>query len=107
VVRGLAVLNNPSPMEKSCLLLCGSGQCKILRSCRLRYRAISLACEVDIMENSPARRPSDGFPLEFDVSVDGVHDQFPPAVSYTAFDLATTQAATYGQGEVSVKAAVH
>ena len=60
-----------------------------------------------MMENFVTRRPSDGFPFEFDVSVDGVHDQFPPAVPYTAFDLATTQAATHGQGEVSVKAAVH
>ena len=101
-----AVLNNPSHMEKSCLLLCGldSAKCCDHAGCVIEQSACVRSRHHGEL---PARRPSDGFPLEFDVSVDGLHDQFPPAVPYMAFDLATTQAATHGQGEVSVKAAVH
>src|SRR5947208_5875892 len=68
-VRGHAVLNNPSPMEKSCLLLWGSGQCKILRSCRLRYRAIGLRAESTSWGTPPPAAPqmdsrlSSTFPL--------------------------------------------
>ena len=104
MVRGPAVVNNPSHMEKSC---CCFGLWTVQKIAVIALSSNQLAYGGKMMENFVARRPSDGFPFEFDVSVDGVHDQFPPAVPYTAFDLATTQAATHGQGEVSVKAAVH
>ena len=103
----LLVFNNPSPMEKSRLLLWAQDSAKHCSHVDCVIEQFSLRTESKAWRTSPPARPSDGFPLEFDVSVDGLHDQFPPAVPNTAFDLATAQAATHGQGKVSVKAAVH
>src|SRR5207253_1090798 len=73
----LLVFNNPSPMEKSRLLLWAQDSAKHCSHVDCVIEQFSLRTESKAWRTSPPARPSDGFPLEFDVSVDGLHDPFP------------------------------